>query len=145
MSVAFWSETLHGADRVDVRPQPGYLLSLTQAAMVVTEDIQVPANTFVSVRAETVDIQGNRLQSVLGTLRPINNEQMSMSKYAIISIMIIMFPLVLVVIIVDIITIVTRNIHSDRLSSSLHAILMYICRYRVQSPCHCYLLGNREL
>jgi hypothetical protein len=23
--------------------------------------------------------------------------------------------------------------------------LMYICRYRVQSPCHCYLLGNREL
>jgi hypothetical protein len=115
MSIAFWSEKIEAGKPATVQPPEGYVLNLVQAAMVVTKDLK--ADTFVSLKAETVSIESDKLESVLGTLRPVNNEQMSMSKYAIILIMIIMFPLVMVVIIVDIITIVTRKLHSDKLHS----------------------------
>lgn len=75
MSVAFWSAVVKVGKPVEVQPPEGYVLNLQQAALVDHD-----AKGFMVIKAHSVSIEGNKIDAVLGTLRPITSDQFSMGK-----------------------------------------------------------------
>lgn len=75
MSVAFWSATVTVGKPFTVQPLEGYVLNLQQAAMVNCE-----AKSSVVLRAQSISIEGEKMNAILGTLRPITQDQFSMGK-----------------------------------------------------------------
>ncbi len=74
MSIAYWSVKLVPGKPVSVQAPEGYVLNVNQAALVGGKE----KSTFV-VKVDTVAIEGDKLESVLGTLRPVSVEQFSMN------------------------------------------------------------------
>ena len=73
MSIAFWSAIVKVGKPVEVQPPEGYVLNLQQAALVGHD-----ANGSMVVKAHSISIEGNDIDAVLGTLRPITSDQFSM-------------------------------------------------------------------
>jgi hypothetical protein len=69
MSVAYWSVKLTDKP-VQVQPPEGYVLNITQAALVNGKEGQ-----FVTINVDTLAIEGDKLESVIGTLRAGKTEQ----------------------------------------------------------------------
>ena len=76
MSVAFWSAVIKVGKPCDVQPPDGYVLNLQQAALVDHE-----AKGSVVLKAHSVSIEGDNIEAVLGTLRPITADQFSMGNH----------------------------------------------------------------
>ena len=77
MSVAFWSAVVKPGNDVEVQPPEGYVLNLQQAALS-TESADSKGSMVLKV--STIAIEGDKIVSVLGTLRPVTMEQFSMGK-----------------------------------------------------------------
>ena len=73
MSVAFWSAVVKVGKSCEVQPPDGYVLNLQQAALVDHE-----AKGHVVLKAHSVSIEGDKMEAVLGTLRPSTCDQFSM-------------------------------------------------------------------
>ena len=71
MSVAFWSAVVKVGKSCDVQPPDGYVLNLQQAALV-------DAKSALVLKAHSISIEGEKMEAVLGTLRPIQTDQFSM-------------------------------------------------------------------
>lgn len=74
MSIAFWSAVVKVGKVVEVQPPEGYVLNLQQAALVGHD----AANGSIVVKAHSVSLEGDKVDAVLGTLRPITSDQFSM-------------------------------------------------------------------
>ena len=75
MSVAFWSATVSDGKPFTVQPLEGYVLNLQQAAL-----INCDAKSSVVLRAQSISIEGEKMDAVLGTLRVITQDQFSMGE-----------------------------------------------------------------
>ena len=75
MSVAFWSAVVKVGKSCEVQPPDGYVLNLQQAALVDHE-----AKGSVVLKAHSVSIEGDKIEAVLGTLRPSTCDQFSMGE-----------------------------------------------------------------
>ncbi len=65
MSVAFWATKIVAGKPVEVQPPEGYVLNVQQAAIVNGKD-----NQSYTVNVDTLAIEGEKLEAVIGTLRP---------------------------------------------------------------------------
>ena len=74
MSVAFWSIKLTPGKPVDVQPPEGYVLNMQQAALVGAK-----AGVSATVSVETLAIEGEKLEAVVGTLRAEKTDQFTTS------------------------------------------------------------------
>lgn len=74
MSVAFWSTKLVAGKSVEVQPPEGYVLNLQQAALVNGND-----KDSYAVHVDTLAIEGDKLESVIGTLRSGKVDQFNVS------------------------------------------------------------------
>lgn len=74
MSVAFWSAEVKVGKPVTLTPPEGFVLNVQQAA-VAGEGGKGP----VVVRIETESIEGDKIEAVIGTLRPGQVDQFSVS------------------------------------------------------------------
>jgi hypothetical protein len=64
MSVAFWSAKLTTGNPVSVQPPEGYVLNVVQAALANGKD-----GKSYQVHVDTLAIEGEKIESVVGTLR----------------------------------------------------------------------------
>jgi hypothetical protein len=71
MSVAFWSVKLTNGKAVEVQPPEGYVLNVQQAAYV--------GEAHTVVKVHTTSVEGDKLESVICTLRSKTADQVSMS------------------------------------------------------------------
>jgi hypothetical protein len=75
MSVAFWSAVVKTGKVCEVQAPEGYVLNLQQAALVVEGN---ETKGSVVLKAQTLAIDGEEIDAVLGTLRPVTQDQFSM-------------------------------------------------------------------
>ncbi len=73
MSVAFWSVTVTNKTPVEVQPPEGFVLNLQQAALVGA------AKGAAVLKVSTVAIEGDAIEAVIGTLRPVTADQINFS------------------------------------------------------------------
>jgi len=71
MSVAFWSVKLTNGKAAEVQPPEGYVLNVQQAAMT--------GEGHAVVKVNTVSVEGDKISSVICTLRSKTNEQCGMN------------------------------------------------------------------
>ena len=76
MSVAFWSIKVTTSAPQEIQPPEGYVLNLQSAALEI-KDGSDTTGAYLSLKAESVDIEGKSFESVLGTLRPVTADQIS--------------------------------------------------------------------
>lgn len=75
MSVAFWSAKLSKGDKpVEVQPPEGYVLNVQNLALT-----DAGTNTALQVKVQTVSIEGDRLESVIATMRSPTAEQVAVN------------------------------------------------------------------
>jgi hypothetical protein len=67
MSVAFWSVKLTNGKAVEVQPPEGYVLNVQQAAL--------SGEGTAVIKVHTTSVEGDKLESVIGTLRSKGNDQ----------------------------------------------------------------------
>lgn len=70
MSVAYWSVKLTNGKSVEVQPPEGYVLNVQQATYV--------GNDHAVIKVHTTSVEGDKLESVIGTLRGKTVEQFSL-------------------------------------------------------------------
>ena len=75
MSIAFWSIKLEAGKPQEVAIPEGYVLNVQSAALEIIKDTP---NTALVLKVITKDIQDNTLESVIGTLRPLTADQISL-------------------------------------------------------------------
>jgi hypothetical protein len=71
MSVAFWSEEIKVGKEVEVQPPEGYVLNVTQAALVVKDT----KSAGLVLHLKTVSVDGDPVQATICTLRPVTCDQ----------------------------------------------------------------------
>lgn len=74
MSVAFWSATVTSKSPVEVQPPEGFVLNLQQAALVGAKK-----DSSAVLKVSTVAIEGDAIDAVIGTLRPVTADQINLS------------------------------------------------------------------
>ena len=77
MSVAFWSAEIKAGKPAEVQPPEGYVLNIQNAALAVDS---ADAKGSLVLKAQTVSIEGDKLNAVLGTLRTGSCEQFNLGK-----------------------------------------------------------------
>jgi hypothetical protein len=75
MSILFWSAKLVPGKPVSVEVPEGYVLNLNQAALAAGGKEK---SAFI-VKVDTIAIEGDKLESVLCTLRPVTKEQFAIN------------------------------------------------------------------
>lgn len=75
MSVAFWSGVVKVGKPCEVQPPEGYVLNIQQVALACEGE---GAKGHMMLKAKTQAIDGEELEAILGTLRPITQDQFSM-------------------------------------------------------------------
>jgi hypothetical protein len=75
MSVAFWSATVKNGEPCEVQPPEGFVLNLQQAALVGAKSNQ----SSQVLKVKTIAIEGEDIDAVIGTLRPVTADQISFS------------------------------------------------------------------
>jgi hypothetical protein len=78
MSVAFWSGVVQVGKPCEVQPPEGYVLNIQQVALVVSGEGAKGGHMMLKAKTQAID--GEELEAVLGTLRPITQDQFSMGK-----------------------------------------------------------------
>jgi hypothetical protein len=77
MSIAFWSQKLTKGKPIEVQAPEGYVLNIQQAAL--GEDCGDNSKHSFVLHAKTVSIDGDDIDAVIGTLRPITCDQTNIS------------------------------------------------------------------
>ncbi len=72
-SIAFWSAKVNVNNPCDVQPPEGFVLNVQQAAL--SENVEGA----MILKVSTVSIQGEDLEAVIGTLRPIHSDQITLN------------------------------------------------------------------
>ena len=67
MSVAFWSTSLKPGKPIEVQPPEGYVLNLQNASIHTTNANATNKNTALVIKVKTTSIEGDDLESVIGS------------------------------------------------------------------------------